>query len=164
MNLKTKIYLFCSLGFLLFSGSGLIYLNVIQRNSKNITASKDKIGFLIGLQSMNPAQMIIILFSPTCEHCQYEAQEIKNHIQDFGDTKIIMVSSDDSISVKKFAVDYQLDNIPNVQFLYLPKEKIFEAFGSTSIPRILIYNREGNLVKDFKGETKIENILKHIGG
>lgn len=98
---------------------------------------------------------IVIYFSPTCEHCQYEAQEIRKHIETFGDTQILMISSDDSLSIKKFAADYQLDSLSNVQFLHLPNEQIFETFGSASVPRILIYNQKGNLVKDFKGEVKI---------
>lgn len=164
MNIKTKAYVLFSLSLLIILGSLLTYLSIVQKNSKKNLQAKNKVHVLIGLQNVlsDFQQTIIILFSPDCEHCQYEAKEIRKHIKEFGDTKILMISSDDSLSIKKFANYYQLNALANVQFLYLPKEKIFETFASASVPRILIYNREGNLVKDFKGEIKIEKLLKYV--
>jgi hypothetical protein len=37
-----------------------------------------------------------------------------------------------------------------------------KQFGISSFPTIFIYNKEGELLKQYKGETKMEAILKLI--
>lgn len=164
MNKKTKIYVLFSLTLLVLSVIFLMYFYIVQNNSKKILQTKDKVSGLIGLQNLPLGfqKTIIVLFSPTCEHCQNKAQEIKNHIKEFSDIQIVMISSEDSVSINKFANYYQLNNLPNLQFLHLPKQKIFETFASASVPRILVYDSEGNLIKDFNGEVKIEKLLKYV--
>src|SRR4051794_12946729 len=38
-------------------------------------------------------QIVVIYFSPTCSHCQHQAEEITSHMKDFKDVKFLMVSS-----------------------------------------------------------------------
>ncbi|MFM9840540.1 MAG: peroxiredoxin family protein [Cyclobacteriaceae bacterium] len=106
--------------------------------------------------------VIIILFNTSCEHCQYEATEIKKSISSFQKASILMVSSEPIKIIKAFSVQYGLDNEPSVTFAKINRDDVFETFGSVSIPHIFIYGKDHRLIKEFKGETKIEAILKYI--
>jgi hypothetical protein len=53
-------------------------------------------------------------------------------------------------------------NTQNIKFLKINRDNVFENFGPLSTPHILIYNEDSKLVKEFKGETKIEAILQYL--
>jgi thiol-disulfide isomerase/thioredoxin len=105
---------------------------------------------------------VVILFNTTCEHCQYEATEIKKSISFFEKTSILMISSEPIKTIKAFAEEYGLNSEANITFAKINRDDVFETFGSVSIPCILIYNKSRNLVKEFKGETRIEAILQYL--
>lgn len=111
--------------------------------------------------SIAKASTIILFFHPECEHCQYEAKVISEKQQDFVGTNIWWVSMADSAVIRGFSKKYGLQNLPNNYFGHLPGEKITQTFGSVSVPHIFIYDKHQVLQKEFKGETKIEALLKY---
>ncbi len=110
----------------------------------------------------NTIPTIIILFNTTCEHCQYEATEIKKSITSFSQLSILMVSSEPIKTIKAFSKEYGLSNEASVTFAKINRDDVYETFGSVSIPHIFIYGKDRKLIKEFKGETKIEAILKYL--
>ncbi|REH46350.1 hypothetical protein C7448_10820 [Tenacibaculum gallaicum] len=62
----------------------------------------------------------------------------------------------------QFSKSYKLDNQKNVTFLEDTKAKFATIFDVNSIPYIVVYNKNQQLVQRFKGATKIEDILKVI--
>lgn len=110
----------------------------------------------------NPATAVVILFNTTCEHCQYEASEIKKSINSFSQSSILMISSEGIKTIKAFAEQYDLHTEPSVTFAKINPEDHYKTFGSVSIPHIFIYGKDHKLIKEFKGETKIEAILKYL--
>lgn len=106
--------------------------------------------------------VVLILFNTGCEHCQYETSQIKKSIASFSRSSIVMISSETLTTIEEFSVRYGLSDQPNISFCKINAENVFETFGSGVIPRIFIYGRDRKLIKEFKGETKIEAILKYI--
>ncbi len=106
--------------------------------------------------------IVLILFNTGCEHCQYEAGEIKKSIASFSQVSIVMVSSEPIAAIKEFALKYEVSHEPNITFCKIDPSKVFETFGGGSIPRIFIYGIDRQLIKEFNGETKIEAILKYL--
>jgi thiol-disulfide isomerase/thioredoxin len=106
--------------------------------------------------------IILIYFNSECEHCQYEATEIKKSISLFSKTSILMISSEPIEAIKVFSGQYELSNEPAVTFAKINRDDVYKTFGSVSIPHIFIYGKDHKLVKEFKGETKIEAILKYL--
>ncbi len=114
-------------------------------------------------QKPKPSQMatIVLFFSPDCEHCQYEAEAIFKQKEQFANTNLWWVSTADGLVIKTFTQKYGLENLPNMYFAHLSNQKVYQTFGSIAIPHIFIYDRQQNLQKEFKGETKIEALLKY---
>lgn len=103
--------------------------------------------------------VIIELFSPDCEHCQYMAQSIVKNNEKLKDVEIIMVTPfGDSSSIAQFAQNYGINTIGNVHLLLDSKGDFFKIFGNSIVPSFYIY-KNNKLVKSIKGETKIENLL-----
>jgi thiol-disulfide isomerase/thioredoxin len=103
--------------------------------------------------------IIIQLFSPDCEHCQYMAQSFVKNKEKLRNVEIIMVTPfGDSSSVEKFSHDYGLDSLSNVHLLLDTHDDFFKIFGSSLVPSFYVY-KNNKLIKSIKGEIKIENLL-----
>ena len=111
---------------------------------------------------MNEFSTIVLFFHPECEHCQYEAKTITEKQKDFAGVNLWWVSIADSSSIKTFGKKYALETHPYTYLASLKGEKVTQVFGSISIPHIFIYDKEQALQKEFKGETKVEALLKYV--
>jgi hypothetical protein len=106
--------------------------------------------------------LVLILFTPDCDHCQREAADISNHFKLFEDYTLYFVAAQGGEVLQEFAVKYHLANKSNVVFAQGPIVPVIKIFKPTSMPTILIYNEDGVLAKRFDGETKVEDIEKFL--
>jgi peroxiredoxin len=105
---------------------------------------------------------VFIAFHPECEHCQYEAKGINNKQEVLKNTNIVLFTSANDSLTSIFSHKYGLDSLKNVHVLSDKTNEMYHQFGIKIIPTILIYNAEANLLKQYKGETKIDAILKTL--
>jgi thiol-disulfide isomerase/thioredoxin len=105
---------------------------------------------------------IVLFFNSDCEHCQLEAKTIVEQKNKFIGVNFWWTSVEDATTIKAFSKRYSLYNVPNTHLSHLPTEKLLQIFGSISAPHIFIYDKNKILKKEFKGETKIEAILKYV--
>jgi len=103
--------------------------------------------------------VVLVLFNSTCEHCQYELGQIKENIANFNEVELVFLSSESIATIKQVAEGF--DSVSNLNFVKINPEDVYENFGTVRFPTIFIYNTTGKLVKEFKGETKIEAILQY---
>ena len=111
-------------------------------------------------QLLHNTPSVFIAFSPDCEHCQYEAKSINERQKELQNTNIVLFASANDSLTKAFAHTYGLDTIKNVQVISDKNDEMRQLFDVKTIPSIFIYNKDGQLVKQYKGETKIDAILK----
>lgn len=105
---------------------------------------------------------LFVYFNSDCDYCQSEAKQISEKLTDFKTTELIFVSFESIEGIKQFAKTYNLLDKENITFLQ-DKEMIFEElFDAKSIPFMLLYSKDNQLIEKYKGATKIDNILKHI--
>lgn len=111
----------------------------------------------------NRKPTVIIYFNPECEHCQYEASEIGKQAGQFAKANMILITPDDSAKrVEAFAAKYHLWEVDNMTIL-LDREKQFKnRFGTAVFPSTFIYGSDKKLVKMFRGETRMDAIMKII--
>lgn len=108
--------------------------------------------------------VLVMRFHPECEHCQYEISEIlKSDIPASG-TSVIMVSSADPDSIRKFFSQFDYSDYPAINVLVDSSHIFGDIFGSDIVPSNYIYNKELDLVKVLYGEVKTETILKYLHG
>lgn len=110
------------------------------------------------LSSNNP--IIFIYFNTECDFCHHEAQSISENIILFKEIELLFVSTQEPEIIKQFAIKHNLLNQPNITFLNDKTHLFADRFDANSIPFLLIYDRDQNLIKKHKGQLKPEAILK----
>lgn len=118
------------------------------------------------LDGFNPNQpTVIIYFNPECEHCQYEATEIGRQPDRFAKANMILITPDNSRErIETFADMYKLWRVDNLVILYDRNFQFKNQFGTSVFPSVFIYGADKRLLKLFKGEVKMESVLKIIDG
>ena len=164
----TVLLLAVGLGLLCYFG-----IKTFQKVSKNMAeqtiaipdfAIKNSNGVVFSKQNLRQSTpSVFIAFHPECEHCQYEAKSINEKQKKLKNTNIILFTSANDSLTNAFSKTYGLDTLKNVHILSDEKNDMYQQFGVKMIPTVFIYNAEGQLLKQYKGETKIEAILKTLG-
>ncbi len=169
MSRKTIIVIISLLFILtLFMLSYIIVINIDESNYTEIQTTPkfsfinvSRGGLFVSDSIKNRKSCLIIYFHSECDHCQYEAKEISKNFKRFENYQLLMISYEAVDSIINFKEKYKL-NHDNITFLHDKEYKFEEIFGHTPIPTSFIYNRNQELVKVFKGEVKIEALLKYL--
>lgn len=103
---------------------------------------------------------IFIYFNSECDYCQHEAESISQNLNKFKDVEFIFVSTEKIKTIKQFLEKYNLNNQPNITFLYDRNFLFTNQFDANSIPYILIYDRNKALLKKHKGQLNANGILR----
>lgn len=106
--------------------------------------------------------VLVVYFSPDCEHCQYEAREINKYRPQLKEAQILMVSDDPIPRIQQFDSLFLLSGNPQVKILKSEQDNFYKVFGTRAIPALFIYNKQGVLVKQFMGEANMDAILKYL--
>ncbi len=107
-------------------------------------------------------QTIFIYFNSGCDYCQNEAKLIKEHIDEFNNVQLIFVSIETIDEIKTFSKQYQLDNYDNITFLSDKRDGFTTRFGATSVPYLLIYDKNQKLIKKHKGQLTLNGLQKAL--
>jgi len=118
--------------------------------------------FLNPLVIRNGIPVLVIFFSPDCDHCQYMTKKIVEHHDEFKEVQLIMIAPATKAGIQQFANEYDLNKLKDVNLGMDTNFKFFKIFGSTMTPSFFVYNRQHVLVKSIQGETKLSNILSLI--
>lgn len=103
--------------------------------------------------------ILLMYFSPDCEHCQHETESIIQNMDSLKDVKIVMCTALPFDKMRNFWAYYKLANYPNI-IMGRDYEFFFSRhFGSQYVPYLAIYDRHKKLVKVFDGGTKVSTII-----
>lgn len=103
----------------------------------------------------------VILFNPSCEACQMEAQDISNNIKSLGNYCLLFLSPDSLRKIEAFMIDYQLYDKENVLYGQINLDTIDAKFGKSTIPWYFIFNENRKLVKSalFVSAEEFDNYM-----
>lgn len=105
---------------------------------------------------------LFLYFNSECEHCQSEASQIQESMAKFKEIQLVFVSFEEKNKIIAFAKEYKLDSYDNITFL-LDKQITFSTtFDVNSLPTMILYNKNKELIEKIKGQTKIGTILKKL--
>ncbi len=105
---------------------------------------------------------LIILFNSDCEHCQYEAEQLQKHRQAFTKANVYLLTTETPARARSFAQTYGLDTLSMMHVGTITSKEAYETFGQTSVPHLFVYGSDGQLRKEYKGETRIEALTKYL--
>lgn len=101
---------------------------------------------------------VFIIFSPDCEHCQHETEALIANIDKFKNAQIVMVEYLSYDEMKKFYINYKIENYPNITMGRDAKFFLPVFFKVESLPAIYVYDKKGNFKQSFSGSVKMDKI------
>ncbi len=111
-------------------------------------------------KNLEPAKNTIILyFNSECHFCQDEAREITTNIEKFEEAQLLFISAEKKEQIKNFAANYKLLNWRNVKFLQDSTGSFAKTIDLATIPSVLIYDKEEQLLQKLQGLVKTKTLL-----
>lgn len=108
--------------------------------------------------------VLIMVFSPDCDHCKHEVKEITQHIELFENIQIVMASSLDFHLIKTFYETYKIADYPNITMCRDYSYFLGNFFKIKFFPAIFLYDKKGNFVKAFDGSVPVQKIAEALKG
>jgi|LakMenE01Jun11ns_1017448.scaffolds.fasta_scaffold9921942_2 thiol-disulfide isomerase/thioredoxin len=104
--------------------------------------------------------VIIMLFSPDCDHCREQTVILTKNMGKLKNTEIVMSSFQPVSKIREFCREFDLHKYPNVHIGRDVKYFFGPFYRIKFAPLLAVYNKEGNLVKVFEGDTKIDKLVE----
>ncbi len=107
-------------------------------------------------------QLLIMVFSPDCDHCQAATRDLLKHIQLFKKVQIIMVSSLDFTHILAFYKEYKIADYPNIIMARDAAYFLSTFYNIKNFPSLFLYDKKGDFVKEFEGSIPFVKIAEWI--
>ena len=106
--------------------------------------------------------VIIMVFSPDCDHCIHATEDLVMNIQKFKNAQIILATSLSFESLQKFYKDLNLAAYSNIHVGYDSKRFLSSFYEVVSFPSIYLYDKKGNFKKAFVDHPDFKNIATFL--
>ncbi len=105
---------------------------------------------------------LFIYFNSECEYCNEEAQMIQESVNKFAPYQLVFVSFEKPKDINSFAKKHNLLNYDNVHFVCDTKVTFATTFDVQSLPCLVLYDKNQQLIEKIKGQTKVETLIKKL--
>jgi peroxiredoxin len=105
---------------------------------------------------------LFIYFNSECEYCNEETKMIQERIEQFTPNQLVFVSFEKVKKIESFAKKYNLQNYDNIHFVCDTKVTFATTFDVQSLPCLVLYDKNQQLIEKIKGQTKVEVLLKKL--
>lgn len=103
--------------------------------------------------------VMLMLFNPSCSHCQEETKQITANISKFSNIHIVMCTPMPLDSMLAFRAKYKLANFKNITVTQDNKVMMPTYFMINNLPYMAFYNRKKELIGTHEGSMGIEKML-----
>lgn len=107
-------------------------------------------------------QLLIMVFSPDCDHCQVATRDLLNHIKLFSKAQVIMASSLDFNNILSFYNEYKIADYSNIIMARDPAYFLGSFYSIKNFPSLFLYDKKGKFVKEFEGSVSFEKIAEWL--
>ena len=107
--------------------------------------------------------ILVMMFNPTCDHCQEETTILEKNIEHFKDTKLLLVAAPSMIDYLEFYNNVtRYSKYPEITVGVDSAGFIDKTFNYTALPQINIYDKDRKLVKIFSGVVQFDALEPYI--
>lgn len=128
-------------------------LKLLLTDSSTIFTDKD-------LKKNTP--LFFILFSPDCEHCKKETEELIDKIDSFKNIQIVMATFMPVGDMKKFYEYYKLDRFPNITVGHDLLRALSGFYRISYTPFLAFYDKKGDLIEGIQGALPLTKVLEYF--
>lgn len=111
----------------------------------------------------NGANLLIMLFNPTCSHCEEMTMLMEQNINIFKKTEVVLLASKPMAPyIPDFAERFHIAKYPIMHIGYDSSNFVDNIFTYQRLPQLTIYDRDRKLLKIFTGEVPIDSLKKFV--
>lgn len=104
--------------------------------------------------------VFLIIFSPDCDHCKKETEELIKEIDNFKNIQIIMASFMPVDKIKPFYKEYNLQRFKNITVGYDMQHMLPTYYRISYTPFLAFYDKDGKLIDGFQGNLPVSKVLE----
>jgi hypothetical protein len=120
-------------------------------------------GYLIPGHLKKGKPIMVMIFSPECEHCGHVTDSLKQMRTLFKNTQIVMVAEERNKHLMKGFVEHEaLKNDPLFKNIGVDNNLIIALYTNEILPQLIFYDAHHKLVKIFDGQYKLEEVKPYI--
>ena len=108
-------------------------------------------------------QVLLMYFSPDCDHCQHQTEDLLRDIQSFKKIQIVMATYQPFEQMIAFYQKYKLADFNSIRIGRDSKFILPPFYRMGNLPYLALYDKKGNLITTFEGNQKVNKILKAFG-
>jgi thioredoxin-related protein len=102
---------------------------------------------------------LIMFFSPECNHCQHQTEDMLAAIDSLKDIQIIMATYQPFEEMIGFNQKYNIEKYSNIKLGRDTKYFLPPYYRMKSLPYLALYNSKGDLITSFEGNQTITKLL-----
>ena len=106
--------------------------------------------------------LFFILFSPDCEHCKKETEELIENIDSLKNIQIVMATFMPFDKMKEFYNTYQLNRFSNITVGYDIQRILATYYRISYTPFVALYDKKGNLIEGFQGALPLPKVMEYF--
>lgn len=106
--------------------------------------------------------VMVMLFSPDCDHCKKETEIITKNIAQFKNTHILMITSQPFDKIAEFSNKFELQHYKNITVSRDDKHFFPVYFKIKYFPFLAVYDKKRQFKKSFEGDTKLETLTPYL--
>lgn len=108
--------------------------------------------------------LLLMYFSPDCDHCQHQTEDLLKDMRSFKDVQIVFASYQPFDQIKAFHERYRLGDYPNIMIGRDTKYFLAPFFKMYNLPYLALYDKKGDLITTFEGNVKTARLLREFKG
>lgn len=134
-------------------GAPMPPLRLVTQKGKSITDKDLK----------NNATLFVMLFNPTCEHCEAQTETFKENIALFKKTKLVLMAGSMMLPYLDFFENaHKTAEYPKMMVGVDSSGFIDKTFLYNNLPQINIYSKDRKLERIFTGNVPMDSLAKYI--
>lgn len=111
----------------------------------------------------NGANLFVMMFNPTCSHCENETEMLERNIDLFDRSKVLLMANP---GMKPYLADFvkslHTNNYPSIYVGIDSGDFINKAFLYQALPQINIYDKHRRLLKIYTSDVPLDSLKKYI--
>lgn len=111
----------------------------------------------------NGANLFVMMFNPTCGHCEDQTQRFERNIDLFKKSKLVLMAKPNMQEyLPNFIKSFDLKYFDQIMVGIDSAKFVDETFLYSALPQINIYDKDRKLLKTFAGEVVIDSLKQYI--
>ncbi len=106
--------------------------------------------------------VMVMIFNPTCEHCQHETEALTKNIEKFKDVTIVMATTYPYDSMMAFRERYHLADYDNIIVGQDVNYFLVSYYLMHSMPFLAFYDKRLNLISVFEGTMPMDKLEEEV--